>query len=97
MPITPPVDRQRQPGLLDELIVGHGPAALPQHPLDDLDLGSIEPAAQRGDECVDVHPASLAPANANGLPSSSSAAAIPLGLYEEDRAGYGESFACGGA
>ena len=45
----------RQPGLLDQLLIGDRPAVLPQHPLDHLDLGSIEPTAQCGDHGVDVH------------------------------------------
>ena len=49
-----PLDRERQPNLLDQLLVGDGAAAVPQYPLDDLGLVGVEPAAQGGDDGLDV-------------------------------------------
>jgi len=50
-----PPDRQRRRRLLDELAIGDLLAVLAEHPLDDLGLVGVLPAAQRGDDGVGIH------------------------------------------
>ena len=63
------VNRESQPGLLDQLGIGNGAAVFAQHPFDEGGFVEIEAGAECGDNGIDVHSEKFAPV---GLPMSSS-------------------------
>jgi len=58
-PTAPLVDRQRQPNLLDELLVGNRAVVLADHPLDDGGPLRAVVASERGDHGLDVQTESV--------------------------------------